>query len=97
MVVKYSKVIIMQHPISGDPVTILVEYAQSDSFKGISIESLEGEYASSEEFEKAYKQAFNGDEAKIWNFIPMTLDDAKRLYTVLGGAIEKSEEARASD
>ena len=84
---EYSKVIIMQHPISGDRVTILVEYTQ----KGISIESLEGEYASSEEFEKAYKQAFNGDEFKIWNFIPMTLDDAKRLYTVLAWASEKSD------
>jgi len=95
MTVKYSKGFTITGAITGDPVTILVEYVKVDTFKGISIESLEGKYASSEDFEKAYKQALNstnGDEAKIYNFLPMTLTDAKRLYAVLAGAIETAEE-----
>ena len=95
MTIKYSKNFTILGAITGDPVTILVEYVKVDSFKGISIESLEGEYEGSEEFEKAYKQAIANtdlEDSKIYNFLPMNLEDAKRLSAVLMGAIKAAEE-----
>ena len=95
MTVKYSKGFTITGAITGDPVTILVEYVKVDTFKGISIESLEGIYETSEDFEKAYKQALANtdvEDTKIYNFLPMTLEDAKRLNTVLANAIETAEE-----
>jgi len=98
MTVKYSKPFTIIGAITGEPVTILVEYVKTDSFKGISIESLEGTYETSKEFEKAYKQAFanidveNIDvEDPIYNFLPMTLIDAKQLNTILANVIEIAE------
>ena len=99
MTVKYSKSFTNKSVISGDPFTIRVEYFEADNFKGISIESLEGFYASSEEFEKAYNQRLNAtgmDEAKVFNFIAMSLIDSKRLHAVLAGAIEIAEATKST-
>jgi len=90
MGVKFSKSFIIIGAITGDPVTILVEYVEVEDFKGVSIESLEGEYSSTEEFEKAYRRATSElgfSEEKIYNFLPMTLDSAKTLTTTLNEAI----------
>lgn len=38
-----------------DVSTLLVEYTESKEFKGISLQRLEGEFESPEEFEKAYE------------------------------------------
>lgn len=95
MTVKYSKGFSITGAITGEPVTLLIEYVQVDDFKGISIESLEGTYPSGEEFQEAYKRALASsdiEDAKIYNFIPLELSDAKRLNTVLGAAIATAEE-----
>jgi hypothetical protein len=44
MTVKYSKIFTVTGAITLEPVTILVEYVEAEGFRGISIESLEGEY-----------------------------------------------------
>ena len=102
MTSKYSKSFTTIGAITGEPVTILVEYIEADGYKGVSIESVEGEYNSPEEFEKACKQVLNstnGDETKIYNnFLPMTIPDAQRLVDTLNEAISASKEtARLSE
>ena len=95
MTVKYSKGFSIIGAITGDPVTLLVEYVKVDTFQGISIESLEGTYETAEDFQDAYKQAIAStdvEDAKIYNFIPLELADAKRLSTVLMAAIATAEE-----
>ncbi len=95
MVVKYSKSFTITGAITVEPVTILIEYVEADGFKGVSIESLEGEYDSTEEFENAYRRVVEDmkvDEEKIYNFLPMTLPDAHRLMDTLNEAIVASTE-----
>ena len=95
MVVKYSKSFTITGAITVEPVTILIEYVEADGFKGVSIESLEGEYDSTEEFENAYRRVVEDmkvDEEKIYNFLPMTLPDAHRLMDTLNEAIAISKE-----
>ena len=94
MVVKYSKSFTITGAITVEPVTILIEYVEADGFKGVSIESLEGEYDSTEEFENAYRRVVEDmkvDEEKIYNFLPMTLSDTHRLMDMLNEAIAASE------
>ncbi len=97
MAVKYSKAFTVTGALTGEPVTILVEYIEAKGFKGISIESLEGEFDSPEEFEQAYKRHavnIDVDDAKMYNFLPTTLATAKILHTLLGEAIATSEEVK---
>ncbi len=51
---RYKKSFISKDALTGEPVTLVVEYVEAKGFKGISIESLTGEYSSPEEFEQAY-------------------------------------------
>jgi len=94
MVVKYSKSFTITGAITVEPVTILIEYVEAEGFKGVSIESLEGEYDSTEEFENAYRRVVKDkvDEEKIYTFLPMTLPDAHRLMDTLNEAIAASME-----
>lgn len=95
MVVKYSKFFTFTGAITREPVTILVEYIEADGFRGISIESLEGEYPSAKEFDKASGVAIEGKkvgEDKIYNFLPMMLPDAHMLVDALNEALVASEE-----
>ena len=91
MVVKYSKSFTTTGAITSEPVTILVEYIEADGFKGVSIESLEGKYDSTEEFEKAYKRAISKTKVgkdKIYNFLPMKLEDAIQFRNMFNEAID---------
>jgi len=89
MAVKYSKMFAVTNAITGEPVTILVEYVEAEGFRGISIESLEGEYASTEEFSKEFKRAHID---KIYNFLPLMLPDTRQLVEALNEALKESEE-----
>ncbi|KKK64829.1 hypothetical protein LCGC14_2980280 [marine sediment metagenome] len=94
MVSKYRKSFVSTGALTGEPVTILVEYIEAKGFKGVSIESLEGEFTSPEEFETAYKRHSASDEVvsdKIYNFLPMTLRTAQTLKNLLGEAMAASE------
>jgi len=95
MVVKYSKFFTITGAITLEPVTILVEYIKAEGFQGISIESLEGEYTSAKEFDKAsgvvLEEAKVGED-KIYNFLPMMLPDAHMLVEALNEALAASEE-----
>ncbi len=77
----------------GRPTTVVVEVIKVNEFKSISIESLEGTYASPEEFDIAYKRHSEIDsiaDFKRYNFIPMTLETAITLRDILNDAIEAS-------
>ena len=95
MVSKYRKSFVSTGALTGEPVTILVEYIEAKGFKGVSIESLEGEFNSPEEFEEAYKRTLpdkdNIPSDKIYNFLPMTLHTAQTLKNILGEAMTASE------
>ncbi len=96
MVVKYSKLFTMTGAITREHVTIIVEYIEAEGFRGISIESLEGEYTSAKEFDKASGLALKNmkvGEDKIYNFLPMMLPDAHRLVDALKEALAASEES----
>ncbi len=96
MNVKYSKLFTITGAITNEPMTILVEYIDADGFKCVSIASLEGEYASTEEFEKAHKLAVDKTEVgeeKIYNFLPMMLPDTHKLMDALNEAIAASKKA----
>ncbi len=93
---KYRKSFVSIGALTGEPVTILVEYIEAKGFKGVSIESLEGEFNTPEEFEHAYKRhAVNISEGsdKIYNFLPMTLKTAHILKDSLIEAVAISEAA----
>ena len=95
MTIEYSEDIVVKNMIHGIPVTIVVEYLEipktlfADAFKGIYIHSILGEYAikNRKDFDKASKGA---PESEI-SFLPMNLNDAKRLCTVLARVIETAE------
>lgn len=94
MTVKYSRIFTITGAITREPVTILVEYIEAEGFRGISIESLEGEYPSTEEFSKHSNRVIeelkeSGD--KIYNFLPMMPTDTRRLVEALNGALSASE------
>lgn len=94
MGVKYSKSFTVTGAITLEPVTIVVEYVEAEGFRGISIESLEGEYSSTKEFEKAsghiIEESKVGDD-KIYNFLPLMLPDAEKLMEALTEAIAAGE------
>ncbi|GAH11675.1 unnamed protein product [marine sediment metagenome] len=94
MVSKFRKSFVSTGALTGEPVTILVEYIEAKGFKGVSIESLEGEFDSPEEFEEAYKRTVENkaDEPKdlIYNFLPMTLHTAQILKDTLNEAMSAS-------
>ena len=93
---KYSKLFTITGAITHEPVTILVEYIEADGFKCVSIDSVEGEYASTEEFEKNHKLAVDKTEVgedKIYNFLPMTVPDTQLLIDTLTEAIVASKKA----
>jgi len=89
MVLRYSKIFTIIGAITLEPVTILVECIKAEGFLGISIESIEGEYSSRDDFDKASGIG----EDKIHNFLPMKLPDAKKLVETLNEALAASEEA----
>ena len=93
MISKFRKSFITPGALMSEPVTFLVEVIEANDFKGINIESLEGEFNSPEEFELAYKRyAVNVSEGsdKIYNFMPMTLKTANTLRDTLNEAITAS-------
>jgi len=93
MAVKYSKIFTVTGAITGEPVTILVEYIEAEGFRGISIESLEGEYPSTEEFgEDSGRVIKERSIDKIYNFFPLMLPDTRKLVEALNGALQASEE-----
>ena len=95
MGVKYSKIFTVTGAITGEPVTILVEYIEAEGFRGISIESLEGEYPSTEEFGKDSNLVFKESTRsidKIYNFFPLMLPDTRQLVEALKEALQASEE-----
>jgi len=95
MGVKYSKFFTFTGAITLEPVTILVEYIEAEGFRGVSIESLEGEYPSAKEFDKASGVVLEEKkvgEDKIYNFLPMMLPDARQLVDALNEALAASEE-----
>jgi hypothetical protein len=96
MTVKYSKIFTVIGAITIEPVTILVEYIEAEGFRGVSIESLEGEYASAKEFGKASKHVIEDmkeNDDKIYTFLPLMPFDTRQLVEALIEAL--SEDARA--
>ena len=93
MPVKYSRIFTGTGAITVEPVTILVEYIEAEGFRGISVESLEGEYPSAKEFGKASDRLIekSPNDDKIYNFLPLKLPDARQLMDSLSGALEASE------
>lgn len=89
MAVKYSKFFIVTGAITREPVTIRVECIKAEGFLGISIESLEGEYSSLDDFDNA--SSINSD--KIHNFIPLKMLDAHKLVGALNEALAAAKEA----
>ena len=89
MAVKYSKFFTVTGAITLEPVTIRVECIKAEGFLGISIESLEGEYSSIDDF----NNASGIGEDKIHNFLPMRLPDAHKLVDALKEALKASEDA----
>ena len=90
---RYKKSFISKDALTGEPVTLVVEYVEAKGFKGVSIESLTGEYLSPEEFEQAYKdftKNVKNEDIKIYNFLPMTIKTATILRDVLNEAITAS-------
>ncbi len=90
---RYKKSFISKDALTGEPVTLVVEYVEAKGFKGISIESLTGEYSSPEEYEQAlkdFKKNVKNEDIIIYNFLPMTLKTATILRDVLNEAIEAS-------
>ena len=95
MAVKYSKIFTVTGAITGESVTILVEYIEAEGFRGISIESLEGDYPSPEEFGKDSNRVFKESTRsidKIYNFFPLMLPDTRQLVEALNEALQASEE-----
>ena len=94
MGVKYSKFINIIGAITFEPVSILVECINAEGVQVISIESLEGEYSSIDEFSKYSNRVMEdmktGDD-RIYNFLPLTLPDARQLVDTLNEAIAASE------
>ena len=88
MAVKYSKIFTGTNAIYGEPVTILVEYIEAEGFRGISVESLEGEYASTEEFRKESKRTRSD---KIYSLLPLMLHDTRQLVEALKEALKESQ------
>jgi len=96
MVVKYSKFFTATGAITLEPVTIHVEYVEAEGFRGIAIESLEGEYPSAKEFEKISSRVIEElkeSADKIYNFLPLMLPDARQLVDTLNEALAVSQEA----
>ena len=93
MPVKYSRIFTVTGAITVEPVTILVEYLEAEGFRGISVESLEGDYTSAKEFGKASDRVIeeSPNDDKIYNFLPLKLPDARQLMNSLSGALEASE------
>jgi hypothetical protein len=95
MTVKYSKILPVTGAFSRVPVTVLVEYMEAEGFRGVSIESLEGEYHSTKEFGKASNRVINDmkeRDEKSYVFLPLMLPDTRQLADALNEALQASEE-----
>lgn len=96
MTVRYSKIFTVTGAITQEPVTILVECVEAEGIRGISIESLEGEYNSTKEFGKISNRIIEEMKVsadKIYNFIPLMLPDTHKLVEALNEALAASKEA----
>lgn len=83
MVLKYSRLFAATGAVTREPVTIRVELIEASDVHLVSVETLEGEYSSPEDFDKA--SGINS--GKIHNFIPLTMPSAKRLNDALTEAL----------
>lgn len=93
MTVRYSKIFTVTGAISNEPVTIIVERIEAEGYQAVTIESLEGEYTSAEEFGKAAKQVLEGMNKKgdkIYNLLPLMLVDTRQLADTLNEALVAS-------
>ena len=59
MAVKYSKTFVANNPIRHEDVTVLVEYVEAKDFQGVSVDSLDGKYYSTEDFNKEANHFFD--------------------------------------
>jgi len=91
MAVKYSKIFTVTSATTGESITILVDYVEAEGFRGISIESLEGDYHSAEQFGIYSKRAREIPD-KIYQIIPIIPSDARKFVDALNGALQASEE-----
>jgi len=89
MVVKHSSIFTAIHPINHGPVTILVELVEAEGFRGVSMESLEGEYGNVDDFMRASDH--RGNPGKAWSLLPLRLSDARQLVDALSGALQAAE------
>ena len=90
---KFRKSFVSTGALTGEPVTILVDYVEGKGYKGITLESLEGSFSSPEAFEIAYKQYSATVDAKkeSYNFLSMSLRTTQTLTDILGEAMAASE------
>ena len=96
MTLGYSKIFTVTGAITREPVTILVEYIRAEGFRGVSIESLEGEYPTIKEFGKASNRVLDEMREganKIYSFLPLMLPDTRLLVDALNEALAASGEA----
>ena len=89
MVVKYSKLFTVTDPFTEERFTILVQLVDIGDYKHISTESLEGEYHSTDEFEKTAQNNSN----QVYQTIPLKIVDTPMLMDALKEAYEASKEA----
>jgi cobalamin biosynthesis Co2+ chelatase CbiK len=87
MTVRYSKIFTVIGAISHEPVTILVERIEAEGYQGVTIESLEGEYPSVEDFEKETEARSD----KIYNLLPLMLIDTRQFADTLKEALHVSD------
>lgn len=85
MVVRYSKLITITNSITQKPVTVLIEAIENGN--RIAINTLEGEYSSTDEFERAFEYMGN---SKIRSFLPITPMGARKIVDSLNEAIQAS-------
>lgn len=89
MTVRYIKIFTVTGAITNEPVTILVKRIEAEGYQAVHIESLEGEYSSTEDFEKE-RDARNGE---IYTFLPLMLIDTRQLADTLNEALVASSGA----
>ena len=102
MAVINTKIFTVTGGLTDEPVTILVETIKPLGGETlVAIETLEGTYASREEFEDALTYAVKGlekgwardkDEIKLWKLIYLKIPGAQKLVDVLKEVLEASEE-----
>lgn len=86
MVVKYSKIFTTIYRSDNNPVTILVKsFKPGDGETLVRIRTLEGEFATQEEFKEA-------SHSQLRSSIMLMIPDARQLVDALNEALEASEE-----